>query len=157
MKFNMKRPCANCPFLKAAVQPLNEGWLGEGHAADIVDTLSRKDGSFSCHKSVPRDEKYDVRSRIEEWEEMEISDEEIERRVAALESEARRQSEFCAGALLLQKKLGMPGRPSRFAIISGLVNPALFTPENLASVVDTEEEFVSQHEFKQGRCASDRK
>ena len=46
--FRLKKPCANCPFLKEGAIPLSRGRL-EG----IISTLIEDDHStFQCHKTV---------------------------------------------------------------------------------------------------------
>ncbi len=45
MKFNLKRPCKDCPFLKS------NGYLRRTRAIEIAEVL-RNDASFSCHKTV---------------------------------------------------------------------------------------------------------
>lgn len=45
MKFNLKKPCANCPF--RTDRPEQKGWLGRGRAQGIANTT----GTFSCHKT----------------------------------------------------------------------------------------------------------
>ena len=47
MKFDLKRPCGNCPFRND--RPDQEGWLGEERAQEIVDSLVQ--GTFVCHKT----------------------------------------------------------------------------------------------------------
>jgi hypothetical protein len=48
MNFDMKRPCANCPWRKEGAIELRPGRLGE-----IVDGLMKDDRStFWCHKTL---------------------------------------------------------------------------------------------------------
>lgn len=47
MNFKMRRPCANCPFLKKGGVRLRPGRL-EG----IVDTLRNDSNFFPCHKTI---------------------------------------------------------------------------------------------------------
>jgi hypothetical protein len=54
MKFDLKKPCANCPFRND--RPDQEGWLGEERAADIIDAITRLQGTFSCHKTNGHDD-----------------------------------------------------------------------------------------------------
>lgn len=48
MKFDMKTPCKDCPFLvgSSTNRTLREGRLGE-----IVEAI-RSDGTFQCHKTI---------------------------------------------------------------------------------------------------------
>lgn len=53
MKFNLKKPCSNCPFRKDCMK----GWLGKERTEDIVNTILN-DGTFACHKTTEvKDEK----------------------------------------------------------------------------------------------------
>lgn len=47
MKFNLVRPCPECPFRTDCLS----GWLGEDRAVEIVNALSA-DHTFSCHKTL---------------------------------------------------------------------------------------------------------
>ena len=51
MKFNLTRPCANCPFL---AKPQHQGWLGEERAQDIIEGIVDGQGTFICHKTDQR-------------------------------------------------------------------------------------------------------
>lgn len=46
MKFDLKRPCANCPFRTDC----RKGWLGKARATEIAKTL-QQDSTFACHKT----------------------------------------------------------------------------------------------------------
>lgn len=55
MKFHLKRPCRDCPFLKTS------GYLRQDRAAEIAHAL-QNDASFACHKTVDYDEEdFDAR------------------------------------------------------------------------------------------------
>jgi hypothetical protein len=47
LKFNLKKPCADCPFNKVGAIKLQEGRV-EG----IIDTLRSDHNFFQCHKTV---------------------------------------------------------------------------------------------------------
>ena len=47
MKFNLKKPCKQCPFSRGSI----DGWLGEDRAEEIINSISDQDGSFTCHKT----------------------------------------------------------------------------------------------------------
>jgi hypothetical protein len=55
MLFNLKRPCANCPF--RTDKPIQKGWLGEKRSRAIAENLTEDYGSFSCHKTLRNKEK----------------------------------------------------------------------------------------------------
>lgn len=46
-KFDLKKPCANCPFRKDI--PF---FLSKARATDIVNAVTKEDKTFSCHKTV---------------------------------------------------------------------------------------------------------
>ena len=48
MKFNLTRPCANCPFLS---RPQNQGRSGRERAKDIIEVIVDRQGTFICHKT----------------------------------------------------------------------------------------------------------
>lgn len=48
MKFNLKRPCKDCPFRND--KPHQEGWLGAERAEGIYQSLL-DGGNFPCHKT----------------------------------------------------------------------------------------------------------
>lgn len=76
--FDLKRPCANCPFL---VEPHFE--LRPGRRQEIADSLENYNGIFTCHKTVT-------------WSEEEADDVTGE---ALQEMTGREQ--FCYGALMV--------------------------------------------------------
>ena len=47
MKFNLKKPCKNCPFRKDS----EKSWLGKKRAEGIAETITSGKGTFSCHKT----------------------------------------------------------------------------------------------------------
>lgn len=54
MKFNLRKPCANCPFRND-----RKFHLGRGRAAEIAHETSKEDRSFTCHKTLGHDEEED--------------------------------------------------------------------------------------------------
>jgi len=46
MRFNLKRPCANCPFRKEPVF-----YLGTARRQEIAETLRSDYNSFPCHQT----------------------------------------------------------------------------------------------------------
>lgn len=51
MKFDMKTPCKDCPFL---VGSSTNRTLREGRLEEIVEAI-RSDGTFQCHKTIDED------------------------------------------------------------------------------------------------------
>lgn len=47
MKFDLRRPCPDCPFTTTCLS----GWLGRARAQEIADAVSREDKTFACHKT----------------------------------------------------------------------------------------------------------
>lgn len=77
MTFNIKKPCADCPFIKGGHMLES---LSDGRMEDILTDVFYKDGFFSCHKTV------DYTSDI---------------------SKLTPKSNFCAGALLALDKANL--------------------------------------------------
>lgn len=50
MKFNLKRPCTNCPFRKD--RPMQRGWLGYDRAKEIAQGVLQENWDFRCHKTL---------------------------------------------------------------------------------------------------------
>lgn len=129
MKLNQKKACSLCPFLKASVQPKVNGWLGKERAEGIIDSLQIGDVAFPCHKTSPCcDDDYD-------------------------EDEARTldfsNTEACVGAIIMMAKNNNATQLVRIANrISGYNPKALL---NQSDVVDSSEEFISQHTRKKNR------
>ena len=49
MNFDLKRPCNNCPFRNDKSEQF--GWLGEGRAFKIQESLLVDQQTFECHKT----------------------------------------------------------------------------------------------------------
>jgi Family of unknown function (DUF6283) len=92
-----KKPCADCPFRKD--RPNQKGWLGESRMREIVDLTVLGDAPFACHKTT-------IQTETDER----IIDEE--------------KSLFCAGALLMQKRLNpISSVYSRVMVWAGYMQP----------------------------------
>lgn len=50
MKFELRKPCANCPFRTDI-----EFYLGESRAKEIADGITKKGQTFTCHKTLDYD------------------------------------------------------------------------------------------------------
>lgn len=46
MKFDLKRPCKDCPFRSDI-----PGYLTKARAREIIDGITRGQATFSCHKT----------------------------------------------------------------------------------------------------------
>ena len=95
----LKRPCANCPFLKkGAIE------LAPGRVADIISDLVKNDHStFSCHKTV-----HSARGGVR--------DEDGNYKPSGHEA-------MCAGAAAYLMKQQRPSVGMRYAFITGMAKP----------------------------------
>ena len=116
MHFNLKRPCANCPFRTDKEE--QSGWLGEERAEDIIDAITRRQGTFSCHKTNIQDDG---------------------------ELQETRDSEHCAGALILLEKMGRPNQLMRISERLGFYDRTKLDMES--PVFDTPEGFIEWHAY----------
>ena len=116
--FALKKPCANCPFLKEGAIELCEGRL-EG----IIQDISEDDYSgFMCHKT--------VHSKVGgEWTE----DEDGETTYHASGRESQ-----CVGALVYLEKIGRPNVRMRLGQAFGAYNPDKMMAECSHLVIDPE-------------------
>lgn len=98
MKFNLKKPCKDCPFRND--KPHQKGWLGEKRANDIYQNLL-DGGNFPCHKT--HDYADDSGSEFRHQD----------------------NHQFCAGALIMLEKENntLQSHALRMAIRFDLYNP----------------------------------
>lgn len=54
MKFDLKKPCKDCPFIKGSSTNVT---LEEGRLSSIVEDIQYRDSSFVCHKTLGYDGK----------------------------------------------------------------------------------------------------
>lgn len=85
MNYNLKKPCANCPF-RSDIKPFITG----ARAKEICNSLVEQQQTFPCHKTV----KYD--------------DDEGNGRVVP-------KSEHCAGAMIMLERMQRPNQMMRIA------------------------------------------
>ena len=103
MNLNLKKPCANCPFLKKGAIELREGRL-EQIARDLV----RDDRTpFLCHKT--------VHSRRSDGERIEHED-------GTTTYVPGRRDSVCAGSMAFLMKAKMPNVAMRIGISLGLLS-----------------------------------
>jgi hypothetical protein len=50
MNFNLKTPCKDCPF--RSDREANKGWLGKERAESIINSITKEDATFQCHKTL---------------------------------------------------------------------------------------------------------
>lgn len=124
MKFTLTKPCKGCPFRKDCPPR----WLTKERAEELVSQVILGDISFSCHKTV----------NYEKWSEAE------EQSGEPLEYSPDGSEQFCAGALIMEKKCNQGGNLIvRLARIFFGFKYENLKDENL--VFDTTEEFINHH------------
>lgn len=111
MNLNLRKPCANCPFLKeGAIE------LAPGRIEDIIDDLTKHDGSnFLCHKTVHS-------QNGGTWTEDEGEE-------GQHYAQSGKES-MCIGSAVYMLKLGRPSVSLRFALIANLITVADLTEQN---------------------------
>lgn len=100
--FDMKSPCANCPFRKGMGEKFE---LGEDRVEDIARATA-----FQCHNTV------------------EYGADEYGEPVTA----AGANPQQCAGLMVVLLREGRPNSIMRLAIYMGELDPAKLDPDNLA-------------------------
>lgn len=93
MKFDLKKPCENCPFLKTGAIELRPGRLD-----GIIHEITTQDARFLCHKTVHNGKTGG------EWDD------------DSGEYQPSGQEQFCAGALIYLMKAGWPNAIPRIAV-----------------------------------------
>lgn len=91
MKMTLTRPCGNCPF-RTDVTPYIRG----ARAVEIADAITRRQGTFSCHKTVNHND-----------------DEGDEGDEAAGNHIPTAEEQHCAGALIMLEHMEQPNQLMR--------------------------------------------
>lgn len=112
MNHDMTKPCDQCPFRTDRLR----GWLGEERAEEIAESITDRQQSFPCHKTVERDEDGECYSKDEQ---------------------------MCAGAMILLEKLTMPTQMMR--IMERLRMYDRRKLDMAAPVFDSVEDFIRHH------------
>lgn len=99
--FNVKQPCADCPFIKDGIMNLS---LSEGRMRGIVEDLHR-DKTFTCHKTIDYSAQF-------------VEDEEGESHFTPAES-----NQHCAGALLYMERDGYRNQVMQIGMRLGAYKP----------------------------------
>lgn len=86
MKFDLIRPCADCPFRSD-----KKFYLAKGRAREIIDGITREQKTFSCHKTNTSCDDEDGMMRETE------------------------KSQHCAGALIMLERMNKPNQMMRIA------------------------------------------
>lgn len=119
MKFNLKKPCKDCPFRNDKEH--QKGWLGGDRAAEIYDALVSGD-VFPCHKTHDYSEN------------------------DGGEFAHQTDHQFCAGALIMLEKTGDAMRSQAIRIA---VRLRLYTPSEMdmnSPVFSSSTDFIDWHE-----------
>ncbi len=117
MNYDLKKPCSNCPFLKAdgAVR------LGESRIEEIAGAMLSSQGStFACHKTVQYDDDADD------------PDTEIN----------RDKQQHCAGALIFAEKNNTTTQAMRWMERIGVYDHKALDKESFPLVFDTLEDML---------------
>ncbi|MPQ69245.1 hypothetical protein [Pseudomonas sp. MWU12-2323] len=102
--FQLKKPCANCPFRKVGAISLMPGRV-EG----IIESLISNDHeSFTCHKTLNN-------TSVDDEDDLEEHESEKPRSI-------RDGEKMCAGAATYLMKAGRPSIGMRYAIITGSIS-----------------------------------
>lgn len=112
--FKQKIPCTDCPFRK-------EGGVRHGREMmqSYIDHFTRMPGAtFPCHKSVP---KTDTREDWSPWQDGQV---------------------LCAGGLIFAAKVERGNAITKAGKANGWYDPAQHTPEERATVFDSEAEML---------------
>lgn len=133
MKFDLKKPCAACPFRKNAVP----SWLGSYTPQGVVDSI-KADQPFFCHHDVENNIGYDDPDWLEK---------------------AQDSAQHCAGALIFARKMCKLSRDPEIAEAQKAIDPKqdiLFPPEEFVRYHSVSIDKVVNR-IKQNRSKKDQK
>jgi hypothetical protein len=116
VKYDLIRPCKDCPF-RTDIRP----FLTTARAEEIAETLL-SGGTFACHKTVDYS-----------------GDDEDEDGFS--EGQVTGQSQHCAGAMIMLEKMEMPNQMMRIAERLGMYRPDKLDME--APVFEDDVEFAA--------------
>lgn len=119
MKYDLVRPCAHCPF-----RTDKEGYIRGARAEEIASSLIRG-ATFPCHKTT---------ISVDEEEGM---DEE------GMDMVATRDSQFCAGALIMLEHMEQPNQIMRIAERLAMYEPSKL--DMTSPVFEDADDFVRHH------------
>lgn len=84
MEYDLKKPCAKCPFRTDCPK----GWLGKRRAQQIASSIVEQQGTFACHETTEHDDDTGEHVRTE-------------------------GEQHCAGALIMLERIGRPNQMMR--------------------------------------------
>lgn len=117
MKYTLTKPCTDCPFRIDCL----EGWLGVDRAEEIINSLIARQQTFTCHS-------FNKFSENEDGDSIVIED---------------KDSQHCAGAMILLEKIDLPNQMMRIAERLRLYDRSKLDMH--APVFDRAEEFIEHH------------
>ena len=152
--FSLKKACKDCPFKKG------NSYLHPEALKMRIDQVTKKDQSFSCHKTVDYDVYTDYQEALDLVDEMRndrCNESKIKEEREKLENElnfldlsnrymqSQNNEMYCAGMLILVKKEGMifNNFPLRYAVGTGLLDLEQFKNED--QVYDSIADAISAH------------
>lgn len=109
MNFDLTKPCSDCPFRSDI-----RFHLAPGRTEDIIDSITRGQGTFSCHKTT-------VGGECEE-------------------RQNNKDTQHCAGALIFLEKLDLPNQMMRIMERLGMYDRRKLDME--APVYESAEEMI---------------
>jgi hypothetical protein len=120
MRFDLRKPCIQCPFRPAA-----GGYLNEERAREIAEAVTEGNVTFTCHKTISGEH-----------------DDEDE-----YEGTYRPGSDdqMCAGAMAFVDKLGAANQMLQIAERLGLRDPQRLLPEALDDVYESVDVMAAGH------------
>lgn len=118
MKFNLKKPCKTCPFLRGSEDPVR---LVRERAKEIIHAVTDSQGAtFTCHSTIDYDK---------DFGEGDSEDRDFI---------SRSGHAHCAGAILFSLKVGKPNQMTRIAGRLGLLKDL----DMSADVFESEDEML---------------
>lgn len=122
MRFDLVRPCPNCPFRRDCLKE----WLGEARATEIADSVLDEDRTFACHETT------------------QFSDDDGE--YAPHEDE-----QHCVGAIMLVEQTGAANAMIQIAERLGLLHFGRFAANIASQVFATREDFIAHHASRKAK------
>ncbi len=117
MNFNLKKPCANCPF-RTDIRP----FLTTGRAEEIVESIIDMQQTFPCHKTTVASDDYEYGGMT-----------------------TTEKSEHCAGALILLEFAERPNQMMRIAERLGMYDRTKLDMES--PVFDDPDDWIDAQEM----------
>ena len=127
MRFDLRKPCAECPFTRS-VNP----FLSAERAAEIAEAVLSDNRTFTCHKHL-------------NGTYVDLEDENADDEGLSYRYEPTMSDQHCAGAMAMVDRTGMPNAMLQVAERLGLRDPKRLSPESLDLVFTSVEEMRAHH------------